>query len=112
MRVLPSDLLIASLLGMYAASARAEPNRGAADTRDRFELSAQSDSYVQLFRRALLPGPNGSLVASDTAAPFYEYAAFRARDLDTPWRKDSLDLELALWGRAWFDARHGEQLFD
>ncbi len=112
MRVFGPGLLGVLLLATHAAPARAEANSGASDTRDRYELSARSDTYAELFRRALLPGPNGSLVSTDTAAPLYEYASLRARDLDTPWRKDSLDLELAMWGRAWFDARNAEQLFD
>src|SRR5450432_1608993 len=112
MRVSGPSLLAASLLATYATSARAQPKPAATDTRDHYELSAQSETHAELFRRALLPGPNGSLVSTDTAAPLYEYASLRATDLDTPWRKDSLDLELAMWGRAWFDARSAEQLLD
>lgn len=109
----PGRWLLAVLpLAAYAAPTRAEPGPAAPDARDRYELSARSDTYAELFRRALLPGPNGSLVSTDTAAPFYEYASLRATDLDTPWRKDSLDLELAMWGRAWLDARNAEQLLD
>ena len=112
MRVSGPGLLVASLLAAQAAPVRAEPKVDASDARDRYELSARSDTYAALFRRALLPGPNGSLVSPDTAAPLYEYASLQARDLDTPWRKDSLDLELAMWGRAWFDARNAERLLD
>jgi hypothetical protein len=112
MRVLSRGLLAMLLLATHAAPARAEGNPGASDSHDHYELSARSDTYAQLFRRALLPGSNGSLVSTDTAAPLYEYASLRAADLDTPWRKDSLDLELATWGRVWLDARNAERLFD
>jgi len=121
MRVSGSGLIALSLLATYATAAWGESYRvaapgtqgsAAADARDRYEFSAQSETYAELFRRALLPGPNGSLVSTDTAAPLYEYTSLRARDLDTPWQKDSLDLELAMWGRAWLDARNAERLFD
>ncbi len=112
MRVSNPGLLTASLIVLGAASARAESRAGVPDTSDHFELAAHSETYAELFRRALLPGPNGSLVSNDTAAPLYEYASLQVRDLDTPWQKDSLDFELAVWGRAWLDARNAEQLFD
>jgi hypothetical protein len=95
-----------------AVSARGESKPGPSDSTDHYELSAHSETHAELFRRALLPGPNGSLVSTDTALPLYEYASIQVRDLDTPWQKDSLDFELAVWGRAWLDARNAEQLFD
>lgn len=112
MRVSGPGLLAASLIASSTVSARAEPTTKAPDHVDRYELSARSETYAELFRRALLPGPNGSLVSTDTAVPLYEYTSLRVRDLDTPWRKDSLDLELAVWGRTWLDARNAEKLFD
>jgi hypothetical protein len=59
-----------------------------------------------------LPGRNGALVSSDTVAPIYQYAFARATNLDTPWRKDSLDFELSAWGRGWLGPRETEQPFD
>lgn len=106
------SLLFASLILLGAADAQAESIRSRRDSGDHYDLSLQSDTHAELFRRALLPGPNGSLVSTDTALPLYEYASLRVRDLDTPFRKDSLDLELAVWGRSWFDAQSAEKLFD
>src|SRR5689334_3292382 len=57
---------------------------------DRIELEARGESYLQLFRRALLPGPNGALVETQEAAPLHQYLGLQARDIDTPWRKDSV----------------------
>jgi hypothetical protein len=68
---------------------------------DHVELLAQGESYLQLFRRALLPGANGALIEAHEAAPLHQYLGLQARDIDTPWRKDSVDLELSAWGRAW-----------
>jgi hypothetical protein len=79
---------------------------------DRLELVARGETYLQLFRRALLPGPNGALVESEEAAPLHQYFALDARDVDTPWRKDSVDLELSAWGRAWLGRSELEQPFD
>jgi hypothetical protein len=69
---------------------------------DRYDLQVSSKTYAELFRRALLPGPNGTLVETDTVVPVHEYLSLRVRDLDTGWRRDSLDLELAAFGRVTF----------
>ncbi|MEO6600939.1 MAG: hypothetical protein ABIQ16_13755 [Polyangiaceae bacterium] len=84
----------------------------APDARDHFQLSARSETYVELFQRALKPGPNGALVSTDTAAPFQQYLFVRASDLDVGPHADSLDFEVAAWGRLWFGARQGEPLVD
>lgn len=121
MRVLQPHLLALAFAALFSVSshpfggvrlARAELPREADRLGDRYELSARAETYAELFRRALLPGPNGSLVATDTVAPVYEYLSLRATDLDTGWRRDSLDLEFAGWGRAWFGPRHGEKPFE
>jgi hypothetical protein len=104
-------LCAAALVALIASRARAESTSADAAL-DRHELSARSETYAELFRRALLPGPNGSLVSSETAAPLLEYVSVRASDLDTAWQKDSLDLEFAAWGRAWFGPRGGERPFE
>ncbi|MDF3067277.1 MAG: hypothetical protein K0R38_2878 [Polyangiaceae bacterium] len=78
------------------------PTPGAGQTSDRFELQAQSQTYATLFRRALLPGPAGSLVQTETVLPVFEYVQVRARNLDSPWHRDSVDIELSGWGRALF----------
>lgn len=86
--------------------------RGTSPTVDRFELAARSETYVQLFRRALLPGPNGALVATETALPVHEYLSASARAVDSPWHEDSVDLEFAAWGRVWPTSSDQERPFD
>lgn len=68
------------------------------DATDRYDLYAQGETHAALFRRALLPGANGALVTTDTNLPIRQYVLLRARDVDTPWAKDSLDTELSAWG--------------
>ncbi len=97
----------AVLLATVARTAAAQ-----VDAADRFALEFRSESYFELFRRALLPGPNGALVESETGAPFYEYVALGAHDLDSGWQADSLDLELSLWGRAWMGEGEWERPLD
>src|SRR5688500_6547906 len=72
----------------YAAAARAESLPASGYPRDRYQLSAHAETYAELFRRALLPGANGSLVSTDTVVPLYEYLSLRASDIDTGWRRD------------------------
>jgi hypothetical protein len=67
---------------------------------DRFWLFGRSETIVQLFRRALLPGANGVLIDTQTALPINESLVVQARDVDTPWRADSLDFDFSAWGRA------------
>ena len=99
--------------GDEPASAPAEPTEGGApasdgpptpggddDGPDAFSWQVNADTHVRLFQRALLPGPGGSVVEVATAAPFYQYARLRIDDLDVPWRKDSIDVELSAWGEA------------
>ena len=102
----------ATLALLLPGRARAEGPNTAAKNTDTFQLSAHNVTYAELFRRALLPGQNGTLVRTSTAAPVYDYASLQAANVDTPWRKDSLDMELAVWGRGWLGSRQGEQPLD
>ncbi len=100
----PSDGRIASsvllgLITLWPSVATADPDR-TAGTGDQFELYARSETYAELFRRALLPGPNGALVYTRTLLPVQEYVFLNVHDLDTPWNKDGVDVELAAWGEA------------
>lgn len=104
--------LVAWLFSLCVPPARAESQNRAQDSRDRFELSVHSETHAELFRRALLPGPSGSLVSTDTVAPVFEFLSVRATDLDTGWRKDSLDFELATWARVWLGTRDTERPVD
>lgn len=99
------------------AACLASPARGAdaaarAEEPDRFELSAEGETYIEVFRRALLPGAAGSLVETDTALPIHQYVHVRARDVDTSWKKDALDVELAAYGRLWPGDSETERLLD
>lgn len=103
MQAIPVVIVCASLISLGVpgiAAAADEP--GAGKPADRFTWTLGSETYAELFRRALLPGPNGALVERDTALPVIEYLYLRAHDIDTRWRADSIDIELAAWGRAWF----------
>jgi hypothetical protein len=66
---------------------------------DRYQFTVSSETYAELFRRALLPGPDGALVESNTLVPVHEYLRLGVRDLDTGLGEDSLDIELAAWSR-------------
>lgn len=107
-----SQLLVGAWLALRPLPARAQSPGTESDVNDRFELWARSETYAELFRRALLPGANGALVSSDTVAPIQQYIFVSATNLDTPWHEDSLDFELAAWGRGWLGPRDAEQRFD
>ncbi|HEY3117852.1 MAG TPA: hypothetical protein VGK54_14005, partial [Chloroflexota bacterium] len=78
---------------------------------DQFDLLIHAETRTDLFRRAVLPGPNGALTIQ-TAAPVRQDFFLFARDLDPPWGRDNLDLEFAAWGRAWVGDRNTERLLD
>jgi hypothetical protein len=83
-----------------------------AEAPDRFSVSARSETYVQVYRRALVPGQNGTYVPTETAVPVTEYLFANARDVDAPWQKDSLGLEFAAWGHVWPTTTTLERPFD
>src|SRR4051794_6876258 len=88
--IAPSALALA--LTVARPGAAEEAPRGAAPkdspsaaSTDRFSVNAQTETYVQLYRRALLPGQNGQVVPTETAVPITEYLFANARDVDAPW---------------------------
>src|SRR5207244_12362375 len=99
-RAVSLPLLTALALSAEPVSAQTVERRGeplsaqgtAPPPADRVELLAHGESYLQLFRRARLPGPNGALIEAHEAAPLHQYLGLQARDIDLPWRKDSFDL--------------------
>lgn len=101
-----------TLLVVFPALAEPPELRPRPVEQDRFELRARSETYAVLFRRALSPGPEGSLIETDTALPLSEYLFLSAKDLDTRWRKNSVDLELAAWTRFWPGSSGPEQPLD
>ena len=66
-------LLFGLLLAWPAASA--EP--------DRYDFYAHGETHAELFRRALLPGPRGAVVRTETIAPLHQYLLLKVSDLDT-----------------------------
>jgi hypothetical protein len=114
--VSPSSALILCLLAARPSAAE-EPRKLAANDQkaepvDRFSVSAQSETYVQLYRRALVPGQNGQVVPTELAVPVHEYLYANAREVDAPWQKDSIGLEFAAWGRVWPTDSSIERPFD
>ena len=65
---------------------------------DLVAVEAHNSTYLPLFQRALLPGPSGSIVSPQTNLPIYDYVMIRVMDADVPWAKNSVDMELSLWG--------------
>jgi len=96
-RLLGSSLLAAGL--SLSAPAAAEPH-DASD--DGAEVLVRSETHFRLYQRALLPGPYGATISEELAAPIVEYVSVSANDLDAPWQKRSLDVELDVWGSATF----------
>ena len=112
----PASALLLLLLATRPSTAE-EPQRESskahpADTTDRFSVSGRSETYVQLYQRALVPGQNGQVVPTETAVPVHEYLFANARDVDAPWQKDSIGIEFAAWGRAWPTQSSLERPFD
>jgi hypothetical protein len=79
---------------------------------DRFDLDVRTATYLRFFQRALLPGPAGAQVTTDTLVPVYQYASLRATDLDTRWGKDALDVEVSAWGGATMGDASAERRVD
>lgn len=118
LRAIAPPALALLLLQIFARPSHAEepkkapPKDQKAEAPDRFSVSAQSETYVQLYRRALVPGQNGQVVPTETAAPVTEYLFANARDVDAPWQKDSIGVEFAAWGRLWPTSSSIERPFD
>ncbi|MCA9629536.1 MAG: hypothetical protein KC766_17800 [Myxococcales bacterium] len=79
---------------------------------DRFSLVAKSESHVGLFQRALLPGPRGTLITTETVVPLEQYVLLDARGLDTGWDEDSVDVEFSGYGQVALGALEDEQRLD
>jgi hypothetical protein len=99
MRLDLAPLLILGIAALASSASAGPDQEPAQEARDRYQLSVSSKTYAELFRRALLPGPNGALVESETLVPVHEYLLVKARDLDTGFGEDTLDVELAAWSR-------------
>ena len=106
--------LVAALALLAVRSAAAQSPQASSDEAppDRFELLAHAETHALLFRRALLPGPEGALVETETAAPVFEYLQLRARNLDVAGQEDNVDLEVSGWARVWPTETRFEQPLD
>jgi hypothetical protein len=100
----------AVLILLVAPPAMAEPEASGSQT-DQYDFYAHGETYVELFCRALLPGPRGAIVRTETLAPIHQYVLLNVSDLDAAWRNDSIDLELAAWGGAGFGEGNSGELF-
>ncbi|HEX6765298.1 MAG TPA: hypothetical protein VF103_07460, partial [Polyangiaceae bacterium] len=100
-RVVPALSLLWALPSSAEDDRKPAARSGADDSADRYVLDARSETYLQFFQRALLPGPNGAIVDTETAAPLTEYVTVDARNVDALGRKDSVDLEVSAWGQLW-----------
>lgn len=76
---------------------------------DILAVEAYNSTYIPMFQRDLLPGPAGSMVSPQTTLPVYDYMMFRVMDADTPWAKNSVDMELSLWGAGYIVGNDGQQ---
>ncbi|HVR18498.1 MAG TPA: hypothetical protein VMS65_02340, partial [Polyangiaceae bacterium] len=110
----PALSLLAAVpaLAQEPAAAKTAPSSASDAPADRYVLTARSESHLQFFQRALLPGPNGAIVTDETAIPFTEYVTVDARDVDAPWQRDSIDVEFAAWGQLWPTSSDYERPFD
>jgi hypothetical protein len=81
-----------------ALAADGEPTASELPETDVLRYRAEVDTVSRLFRRETYPGPEGALVAGGVAVPLYHYAMLRVDDIDAPWQRDAVDLELAGWG--------------
>lgn len=112
MSAVKEAMLVAALGLLLPVAARAEGTAPAREEPDRMEVWTQGETHAALFRRALLPGPSGALVTTDTVVPLRQYVSLRARDIDVPWAKDSLDTELSAWGNVTLGSIGGEHVLD
>ncbi|HVJ22289.1 MAG TPA: hypothetical protein VM686_43080 [Polyangiaceae bacterium] len=112
MTAAPAARRVVLTLALCAASVSAQTPEGGAGEHDRFQLSFRAESYVSLFRRALLPGPDGAVVSTETLLPIQQYVDFRANGLDLPLAEDNLDIEASGWARAYVARGQVDQVLD
>jgi hypothetical protein len=108
--------LLCAVLPARAETASAEEldpagGRRATDV-DQYDVTARSATYVRFFQRALVPGPGGAELSTDTLVPVYEYVYVKAIDLDSPFRDDAVDVELSAWSGANLSGTPGERGLD
>lgn len=91
---------VLSMTAVRSSAAESAPLDDASRSQhDRVDLVARSRLTVAGFQRALLPGPGGAIVTTDSLAPFHEALSLSAARVDTPFEKDGLDLQVAAYGQ-------------
>ena len=99
LRVLgPSFIAVSMWLGVASGVPSEAAPRGGAEA-DRYSLVVHGETHAELFRRALLPGQNGAVVADESYLPVYQYVQLAARDQNIARQQSGLDLEFAAWWR-------------
>jgi hypothetical protein len=96
-RLRPPLALAAALLA-GAGGARAGEEGPAPIPPAPTSVRVSADTYLRLFERSPMPGPNGAVVSDTFAAPLYQYASLQVENVDLPWEPASLDAELSAWG--------------
>jgi hypothetical protein len=64
-----------------------------------FEFTGRTVTNVQMFKRALLPGPNGAIVEDHFLAPIHQSLSAHAVGVDSPLGQDSLEVQIAAFGQ-------------
>lgn len=72
---------------------------GSETKRDTFEFYGRAATNMQMFQRALLPGPGGAIVNQQFMAPIHQSVSARALGVDSPMGKDSLEIQIAGYGQ-------------
>ncbi len=110
-RLVALSIVVVGVLLLGARRSVAQVRTESVDTDDA-EVVGSSETLISLFRRALSPGPAGSLVETETAAPVYEYVSVHARRIDVGGARDALSFEASAWARAWPTDTRVEQPLD
>ncbi len=72
----------------------ASPNQ----EQDTYFARVSSQTFMRLFQRRYLVGPNNQSIDNETSVPIYQYASLSAGDLDAPWGRNVLSLSISAWG--------------
>lgn len=96
--------------GLLLAGGAAAQARPLASAPEGPRLEARSETFLRVFQRALLPGPNGAIVDTHTQLPIHEYLYLRA-SADGPAGAGPLDAEVAVWG-GWLWGEEPVRRFD
>lgn len=75
------------------------PSADSVATGNFFEFTGRTVTNVQMFKRALLPGPNGSIVEDQFLAPIHQSLSAHALGVDSPLGQDSLEIQVAAFGQ-------------